>query len=155
MGFFSRETRLKSHQIYELWTFININPQTTHQPRHPKHCKFGPTWDLRSPKPRNIFLMHYIYTRGIGGHPSTLESGLKKRGGQNYFTFHGKYLINNWIVSIKAKQFKLPVIWSIFVCLFVCLFLFACHFARFSPSCPLQKLSPTILSISKACPPPL
>jgi hypothetical protein len=112
---------------------------------------------LRPPKPEtsqylfNALHLHQGHRRA----PQHFGKWVKKKGGQNYFTFHGKYLINNWIVSIKAKQFKLPVIWSIFVCLFVCLFLFACHFARFSPSCPLQKLSPTILSISKACPPPL
>jgi len=27
---------------------VSLNPRTTHQPRHPKQCKSGPTWDLRN-----------------------------------------------------------------------------------------------------------
>jgi hypothetical protein len=40
---------------------------------------------------------------GIVGHPQHFGKWVRKKGGGDYFTCYGRYLISNWIFSMKAK----------------------------------------------------
>ena len=86
---------------------ISFNHRTTHQPRHPNQCQFGPIWDLRSPLRTLLDFYNALHLKHF-------EKWMRKRGGDN-FTFCGKNLITNWIFSMTAKHVKLPEIWSLFV----------------------------------------
>ena len=90
---------------------IDFNPRSTHQPCHPKQCKFGPIWNIRI----SLRISLDFFRRA----PQHFGKWVKKRGGQNYFIFYRKNLISSWIFSMKEKNVILLDIWSLFVCFFL------------------------------------
>jgi hypothetical protein len=67
---------------------------------------------------------------GIVDHPQHFGKWVREKRGGDYFTCYGRYLISNWIFSMKAKtNVKLPA--SVFVCLF--LFIYVLFLQAFTP----------------------